>query len=84
MMFCDFGDVIFTTLGGYFDDMGSFWEHFYSIFRALDQFEHPDDPQGPPEETIVGPGSPKGGHFGYQNPYKIDKISTLEPVRFLN
>ena len=68
------------TLGGYFDDFGSFCEHFWLIFRALDHFEHPDDPQGPPGETRLGPGSPKGGHFGYQNPYKIDKISTSEPV----
>ena len=68
------------TLGGYFDDFGSLCEHFWLIFRALDHFEHPDDPQGPPDQSIVGPGSPKGGHVGYQKSYKIDKISTSEPV----
>ena len=40
------------TLGGYFDDFGSFCEHFWLIFRALHQFEHPDDPQGP--QVILG------------------------------
>ena len=70
-------EVIFTTLGWH-------WEHFWCIFQALDQFEYPDDPQGPPDHSSLGPGSPKGGRFGYQKSYKIGKISTLEPVRFLN
>ena len=68
------------TLGGYFDDFGDILEHVWSIFQYLDPMGHQNEPQGPPEEAISAPGSPKGGHFGYQNPYKIDKISTSEPV----
>ena len=52
-------------------------ERVWSIFRALHQFEHPDDPQGSPDQAGVGPGSPKGGHLGYTKSSKINKISTL-------
>ena len=38
--------------------------------------------QGLHEETILGPGSGKGGDM--QKWYKIDTISTLEPTLFLN
>ena len=40
------------TLGGYFDDVGSFCEHVWLIFRALDQLGHLDGTQGTPEEAM--------------------------------
>ena len=81
---CELWDVILMTLGGHFESLETFWEQFWWMFHSFDPMGSQNDLQWLPGETIMGLGSPKGGHFGIQKWYKIDKISTLEPTLFLN